>query len=95
MTLPQIGAVAASVLAGLLLGWLANSFVGRRAVRRSRAEAEEIVHGGSVLGRGKATERRRGGGPRRGLDRPHSGRSHPSSLRRFVAPSLLPHTLPR
>ena len=44
MTLPQIGAIAASVLAGLLLGWLANSSVGRRSVRRSRQEADEIAH---------------------------------------------------
>ncbi|MFQ5719721.1 MAG: ribonuclease Y, partial [Acidobacteriota bacterium] len=42
--LTLIGVIAASCLVGTLVGWYLNSSLGRRAVRRARVEAEEIVH---------------------------------------------------
>ena len=41
--LTLIGVIAASCLVGVLVGWLTNSSLGRRALTRARSEAEEIV----------------------------------------------------
>ena len=42
-TLTLGGFIAASGLVGLLLGWLANTLLGRRALARSQREADEIT----------------------------------------------------
>ncbi len=42
--LTLIGLIAASCLVGVLVGWFTNNSLGTRTLRRSRTEAEEIIH---------------------------------------------------